>query len=408
MISVAQKAINTKPEAFKAAQSALDKVLSRKDLGFHQLTERGSLWSEAQKTADSLRSQADDLVIVGIGGSSLGPRALNELLCEQKIAQGKRLHFCDNVDALEFEDLFLKLKDWSRTAWVFVSKSGSTIETLVTADFVYNRYATKNLKPISLIISEKKNNPLEQWGKKLGLVHLEIPEDVGGRYSVLTAVGMLPMAFLGFSVEEFRKGAAGTLKQKDLIAEMSAQVLQSFERQEWISFFWFYGSRYQNFGRWLQQLWAESLAKTESRAKLPAKRVSTPMWAIGSSDQHSLLQQVMDGAKDKFVIFQRIKSIENSGEKLTSTQFPGQEFFIGHSMGQLLKAQAQGTCQALNEQKISTLTLELENADPQCLGAQLMFWQLVVSSIAEVLDINAFDQPGVELGKRLAKVILKS
>jgi len=189
---------------------------------------------------------------------------------------------------------------------------------------------------------------------------------------------------------------------------MSAQFLQSFERQEWISFFWFYGSRYQNFGRWIQQLWAESLAKKLNRQNQVAKRVSTPMWAIGSSDQHSLLQQVIDGAKDKFVIFQRVREIEAGGAKLSSTQFAIQDFFLGHTMGQLIKAQAKATCQALNEHKISTMTLELADTSPECLGAQLLFWQLVVASIAEVLDINAFDQPGVELGKRLAKAILKS
>lgn len=408
MIQIAQKSHPTHPDKLQAALKALDQVLARKDLGFFQVFEREQLWQEIKRVSTALRSKADELVVVGIGGSSLGPRSLDELLTDTMVSD-KKLHFCENVDAMEFETLFRKLKDLSRVAWVFVSKSGSTIETLVSADFIYQKYAEKNLKPLSLIISEKKNNPLEQWAQKNNLEHLEIPEDVGGRYSVLTSVGMLPMAFLGLDVEEFRLGAKAILKEKNLIAEMVAQSIQSFERQEWISFFWFYGSRYQNFGRWLQQLWAESLAKTCSRAgKSPAPRVSTPMWAIGSSDQHSLLQQVMDGARDKFVIFQRNKAIENKGAALKTSQFSHQDFFVGHSMGQLIKAQAQGTCQALNEHKISTMTLELVDSSPRSLGAQLLFWQLVVASIAEVLDINAFDQPGVELGKRLAKSILKS
>lgn len=407
MISIAQKKFPTQPEKFQAALIALDKVLARTDLGFHQIPGRDVLWSEIETVAQKLRDQADELVVVGIGGSSLGPRALYEVL-GQSSSGDKKLHFCDNVDATEFEDMFKQFKDWSRVAWVFVSKSGSTIETLVSADFIYQKYQSRNLTPLSLIVSEKKANPLEQWAKKNQLIHLEIPLDVGGRYSVLTAVGMLPLQFLGYSAREFRQGAQKILMEKKLIADMIAQVVQSFEREEWISFFWFYGSRYQNFGRWLQQLWAESLAKTEARSGGPAKRVSTPMWAIGSSDQHSLLQQVMDGAKDKFVIFQRIKSIENAGDKLKATQFSGQDFFIGHTMGQLIKAQAQGTCQALNEHKISTAILEVQDGSPECLGAQLLFWQLVVAGVAEILDINAFDQPGVELGKRLAKVILKS
>jgi glucose-6-phosphate isomerase len=253
-----------------------------------------------------------------------------------------------------------------------------------------------------------KSSSLYKWAQKNDVLQYEIPLNVGGRYSVLTPVGLVPAALMGLDLSAFEKGARAALASSSKVAQFVAEVLKSFERDEYITVLWSYSSRYKKFGFWWQQLWAESLAKTQSQSGSAAKRVSTPMWAIGSSDQHSLLQQVMDGAKDKFVIFQRVKEIEEAGDQLKATQFSNQDFFLGHSMGQLLKAQAQGTCQALNEHKISTMTLETENTSPECLGAQLLFWQLVVASVAEVLDINAFDQPGVELGKRLAKSILKS
>ena len=396
----------TDSEKLAKAQSSLQAVKARKDLGFFKITERQELWSEVEKAATWAREKADDLVVVGIGGSSLGPKALEEIFRDSKNL--KRIHFCDNVDAVEFQKLKDNLRNLERTVWTFVSKSGSTIETLVTADLVFQEYAQKNLKPQCLVVSEKVKNPLTEWAQARQFTCLEIPVDIGGRYSVFTAVGMLPMAFLGHAPSLFRKGADQALQSDALVSEMMTQVYQSFQRQEWISFFWFYSGLYANMGRWLQQLWAESLAKTVDRAGQPAHRVSTPMWALGSSDQHSLLQQVMDGAKDKFVVFTRFQAVEAKGDQVQKSMFPLQNFFDGHSMGQLLSAQAQGTRAALNEQKVSTLTLMTEGPSAESLGFQMMFWQLVVAGLGEMLNINAFDQPGVELGKRLAKQILKS
>lgn len=405
MIKIVDKKHSTDSGKWDLAKSSLATVLARKDLGFFRITERADLWQATEKAAEWAREKADDLVVVGIGGSSLGPKALEEVFRDPKNA--KRIHFCDNVDAVEFQRIKSSIRDFKRTVWTFVSKSGSTIETLVTADLVFQEYAKLGIEPQCLVVSENVKNPLTEWAQARKFTCLEIPVDIGGRYSVFTAVGMLPMAFLGLNLADFRKGAEQALKA-DVVTETMTQVAQSFERQEWISFFWFYSGLYTHMGRWLQQLWAESLAKTTDRSGKPAARVSTPMWALGSSDQHSLLQQVMDGAKDKFVVFSRFQAVEATGEKVPQTMFPIQSFFNGHSMGQLLSAQAQGTRAALNEQKVSTMTLLVEGPHPQSLGFQMMFWQLVVAGLGEMLNINAFDQPGVELGKRLAKQILKS
>lgn len=396
----------TKIEIKKQAQAALETVLNRKDIGFFDIPQRADLWNEIQSQAQKLRMIADDLVVVGIGGSSLGPKALNEFFINPQ--SSKRIHFCDNVDAIDFERILRTLRDWDRTAWVFISKSGSTIETLVTADLVFQKYSQAKKTPKGIVISERRTNPLVDWAQQKKMDVLEIPLDVGGRFSVLTAVGMLPMGFLGLDVQEFRQGSALAVKSGETISEFMAQISQSFDREEWISFFWFYSSSYLHFGRWLQQLWAESLAKTKNLQGETAARVSTPMFAIGAIDQHSLLQQVMEGAKDKLVIFARFEDTEAAGEKVLKSQFPSLEFFEGHTMGQLISAQAKGTLSALNNNGVSTLTLQFSGASPRDLGFQMMFWQLVVAGLGQMLKINAYDQPGVELGKRLAKQILKS
>jgi glucose-6-phosphate isomerase len=293
-----------------------------------------------------------------------------------------------------------------RTVWVFISKSGSTIETLVAADLIFQKCKAEGVLARCAIVSEKKANPLTDWAAMNQIPALEIPLDVGGRYSVLTGVGMLPMAFLGFSPQEFKKGAEQVFNDQKIISQFVAQTVQSFERGEWISFFWFYSSMYNNFGRWLQQLWAESLGKAKDRKGKPAARASTPVSAIGSSDQHSVLQQVMEGAKDKFVVFTRIASLEKAGDRIQQSAYPFQKFFNGHTMGELIAAQAEGTKNALNHQSVSTITLLVQDLSPRSLGYQMMFWQLVVASLGEMLDIDAFNQPGVELGKRLAREIL--
>lgn len=411
-LKILDHSFETDLQQLKAATVALEKVLLRKDLGFHQVPAREELWKEIHQVASKISDDVVDMVVVGIGGSSLGPKALYEVF--ESPIQNRKIYFCDNVDRIEFERTLSRLRDLEKTIWVFTSKSGSTIETLVAADFIHQVYHDKKKKLQAVAVTEKRKNPLFDWAQSQAFPILEIPQDVGGRFSVLTAVGMLPMAFLfaekksANNIEQFRLGAQEALSDSTNITQITAQFLASFARKEWISFFWFYSSQYAYFGRWLQQLWAESLAKSQNRQGAAPPRVSTPMWALGSCDQHSLLQQVMEGDRDKFVVFTSVQQIEKDECLLRQTQFSSQQFFLQHSMGQLIKAQTLGTCRALNHQKVSTMRLQLQDLSCYSFGYQMMFWQLVVATLGECLDINAFDQPGVELGKRLAREILQS
>jgi glucose-6-phosphate isomerase len=398
---------NRKPSAEneKLAKASLETFLSRQDIGFKDLPERETLWSSSQELGLQLRGQFKDMVVIGIGGSILGGQVINEIFAKPYASH--QVHFCDNLDSAEFERLMSRFDDVNKVAWVFISKSGSTIETLATFDYIHQLCDGRFLDN-TFFITEKRSNPLFDLAQKYKRPMLEIPMDVGGRYSVLTPVGMLPAAFLGLNTEEFRRGAKQALQDKDLIVQMSAQALDSFSRGEWITLFWFYSSWMRSFGGWLQQLWAESLAKTLNRLKQPAARVSTPLAAIGACDQHSILQQVMEGAKDKLVIFFRFTSCEKDQQPLKETMFTQHKFLIGKSKGEILAAEAEATSRALEQQNISTMSVRLADLSPSSVGYLFMFWQLVVACVGESLNINAFDQPGVELGKRLAKEILQS
>ncbi|WII73523.1 glucose-6-phosphate isomerase [Bdellovibrio sp. 22V] len=403
MLEISQAAHKLDDSISQKCQESLKLFLQRKDIGFPQLVERVQLWQQSHKVGQEFNHRFKKIVIVGLGGSSLGTRVIAEVF------NAKNIFFIDNVDALEFETLVDELGDLRNVGWAFISKSGTTIESLCALEFLDQIYKEENLHLASqsVVISENKDNTLTAWAKKNEIPTCEIPLDVGGRFSVLSPVGMMPASFLGLDLEKFRVGAMRALNDTALVTQTMAQVVQSYQREEWITLLWFYNSRLKNMGLWFQQLWAESLGKKVDRAGGKAPRVSTPMWAIGASDQHSILQQVMEGTRDKFVMFMRVEESETGSLRIKKSQFKETLDLEGRTMGELLRAEALATQEALTQNGISTMTLKTKVLDEHTLGYLFMFFELVVAGLGEYLQIDAFDQPGVELGKRLAKEKLK-
>ncbi len=399
LVHISQFTHAAKPDLFKASRDALAQFLQRSEIGFPQLTTRMHLWQQSYEVGQEMARRFKKIVIVGLGGSSLGTRVI------QEVFNSKQMFFVDNVDALEFDSLIEDLGELKDICWAFISKSGTTIESLCALEMLEQIYRDESLSLAehSVVISETKESSLVSWAKHYGVKTCEIPVDVGGRFSVLSPVGMMPAAFLGLDLEKFRLGAKAALEDHSVVAQVMVQLIQSFERGEWITLLWSYNSRLKNFGGWFQQLWAESLGKAVKRDGSPAPRVSSPMAAIGASDQHSILQQVIEGTKDKFVIFQRVDEAEGGSLRIVEPQFKETQVLHGRTMGDLLRAEVLATQEALTQRGVSTMTLKLARLDEESLGYQFMFWQLVVSGIGEYLGINAFDQPGVELGKVLAK-----
>jgi glucose-6-phosphate isomerase len=382
---------------------ALKKVMKYQHVGFHDLPYRQDLWRAVEELNLRWKGKFDKIAVIGIGGSSLGPQVMAECL------RLKNIFFLENVDGLNLDSQLQNLENPERVAWVFSSKSGSTIETLATIDALESYYLSKGKKlgPLGAVISEKKDNPLTLWGQKKGFHFLEIPFDVGGRFSVLTAVGLLPAALAGVQIQDFQKGALSALENHHWIENAAACQLQSFQEARNISVFWFYCSSGVAMGRWVQQLWAESLGKKITRQGLPAPLTSTPVLAMGSVDQHSTLQQMMEGQPDKAFWFFKFSDVE-SAWPLKAQTFQELEVLKGKSLGDLIKAQSLATQRALMETGAPTLQVQYENLSTFTLGHFFMSFELVVATLAEALDLNAFDQPGVERGKVLALEILKT
>lgn len=402
------KVLNTtdNPTAQDSVTETLQKLLQNRSVGFTQIPERPEIFATSEKLANTIRQSFKNILVVGIGGSSMGSRAIVE------ISGAENIYILDNVDSVELLRLWKKLSsDLKSTAFLFVSKSGSTIEILWNYSILEKlaREAGSDLISQSFFISEESDNPLANLAREKNRPLLAVPLDVGGRFSVLTPVGMVVASLCGLDIQQMKLGAAQALSDKNEVASACTLFLESFKRGENISLFWFYNSNYRWFGQWLQQLWAESLGKKEDLSGKPAPGFSTPMTAIGACDQHSILQQVAHGAKNKFVCFYNFSSVENSPLSIESFAFDNHDFAIGKNYGSLIRTQARATCDALKQTGVSAVTYSVndENAS-YTLGYLFMYFQLVVAVLGLHENINPFDQPGVLLGKELALKKLKT
>jgi len=392
----------------KTLNQSFDHITStHSESAFYQAPDRIHLFEQSQNLSNELQKKYTHFVVIGIGGSSMGARALVEL------AQVQHLTFLDNVDTSEFNHVFNKHKQViEKTAFIVVSKSGSTIEILWNYSALQQEYLQStgiNIVNQSYFITELAQNPLSEFAKNNQRPILEVPLDIGGRFSVLTPVGLLIASLCGFNLEKLRSGALAALREKNQVTELASLFLESFEKNENISLFWFYHSHYRWFGGWIQQLWAESLGKKNTVTLEPAPHFSTPLVAIGSTDQHSILQQVAHGQKNKFVLFFDFLTSHNSKLQVKNVLFKDIEFMINRNYGELIASQALATHQALKANNVSNLLIQCNDTDRDVfVGYLFMFFQLLVSTIGHHEKINPFDQPGVTLGKEITLEILKN
>lgn len=393
---------NTAEKNRHRSEQAVDIVLKTKPGGLIEIESQLEMIQQWENQLSPFRVQHTDFYVVGIGGSSLGVQVFAEVF------QKKNFYFVDNVDAFHFEAQLKSISNLEKTGWLFISKSGRTIETLATLEFVQQFYQQNSvsLESHCLVITEEKNSDLYNWAQNKKTTVFPIPLSVGGRFSVLSSVGLVPAILMGLNLKEIRNGALKAYNERQSLVTLTEQVLSSFSRKEWVTLLWSYSSRLKSFGSWWQQLWAESLAKKITRKNQTAERVSTPVPLVGATDQHSVLQQVMDGEHDKFVLFLRVGSAEGGQMTLKNPQTSETQSLRSKTLGELLKAEAQATQNALEQIGVSNLSLQVSDLNEQNIGFLLMFFQLLVMSLGEALDINTFDQPGVELGKVMAKKLL--
>jgi glucose-6-phosphate isomerase len=383
------------------ARAALEKVLNRKDLGFHQLPLRDEIWSASEKMANELHARGDDLVVLGMGGSALGGRCITSTLGDRA-----RVKYLYNSDPISFEHILADRTRLRQAQFLLISKSGNTLEINCMLDVLQTRLKElgRDVKMAVSVISEPGSNPLWSWAEKNDVWREAHPTDVGGRFSALTPVGLVPAAFARVKLDELREGAKAALKNRKLTEALSAFYFESFKRRENISVFWFYLESLNHFGPWLEQLWAESLGK-KIKGKIAA--ASTPLILSGTGDQHSVLQQLMEDTIKRSICFVRTSEHETMGPPLSGDGLQGFEYLKGQNLGHVFAVQSKSTEEALRKTKRTTASLEISRVDAHTLGELLLTFELVIGTLGEMLGINAFNQPGVEIGKKITKTKLQ-
>jgi glucose-6-phosphate isomerase len=370
-------------------------------------------------TARRLSTGASDVVFLGTGGSSLGGQTLAQLAWHGVAGLGllrpaPRLHFMDNLDPETYGGLLGKLP-LATTRFVAISKSGGTGETLMQCIAALSAVKAAGLAgkipELFLGLSEPRKNGGRNGLRALLEQHkvplLDHDPGVGGRFSVLTNVGLLPAAVVGLDVAKIRAGAATALAPilaqrppAEVPSAVGAALASALAASKPISVMMAYCDRLERFTRWYVQLWAESLGKDG--------KGTTPIAALGPVDQHSQLQLFIAGPRDK--LFTVVTTgVAGRGPRLDAefAKLAGEPDFAGKTIGDLVAAQGRATAETLAKNGCPVRTLHVERLDESSLGALLMHFMLETIIAAHLIGVDPFDQPAVEEGKILAKRYLK-
>lgn len=377
----------------------------RSDSGFLDLERRAPDWLDAVEMARP-GVPFDDLVVLGIGGSALGTRAALTALG----APAVRVHVVDNVDPHTLRTTLSGL-DPVRTVLNVVSKSGGTLETaagfLVALDWLRRALPAEEVRRRIVATTDPQKGFLRPWAAREGWKTLAVPPDIGGRYSVLTPVGLFPLVMAGLDGAALLAGAVAALQGDGVrsAARLAAALhLLDTARGRHVHVVWPYGDRLVDLGAWFLQLWAESLGKQREDGVATGP---TPVLVRGTTDQHSQLQLYMEGPADKAFVF---LAVEDPGEDLEVTAPPGLPeqlaYLAGRSLGELLDVCRRATTRALLDAGRPCAAIHLPRLDEAALGGAFQLMMTATALAGTAYGINPFDQPGVEAGKRHARALL--
>lgn len=389
------------------------KTLEEKGLPFVDTLYKNDYLASIKKFSNENKNRWENLVIFGIGGSCLGAlalhRALNHpfhnLLGKEERNGLPRAFFLDNIDP-ELIFGLLETIDIKNTLFLVISKSGKTSETL--AQFLVALERLRNLDPKRqiIIITDPEKGPLREICKKEGYLSFPVPPALGGRYSVLSPVGLVPPSLLGVDIDALILGAKEMLKRCKNNPEKSPASMFALshylfnKRGKHIHVFMPYAHALSGIAEWFCQLWAESLGK---RYNIKGEEVfygPTPIKAIGVTDQHSQLQLYMEGPYDKVITF---LTVEDYRSKVSIPSFYQDivdiSYLGNHSLNELIKAEQTATEAALTREKRPNAKLVLDEINAFNLGGLFILLELATAIFGALCQIEPFNQPGVELGK---------
>ena len=371
------------------------------------------------KYVEEMKSEIDTFVVLGIGGSALGPLAVQQALnhpyyneLPRKKTRGyPRLYVVDNVDPERLPYLF-DILDMKKTLFNVISKSGSTSETMsqfmIIEDKLEKELGKDEAKKHIVCTTDKAKGNLITIAQRSGYKTFIIPSGVGGRFSELSPVGLLPAAFCGINIQGLLTGAAemeNICRENEDFRSNPAYMYAilhyiAMGRGKNISVMMPYADSLKFISDWYAQLWAESLGKKYDINGKVVNVGQTPVKALGATDQHSQVQLYTEGPFDKIIV---LMGVEKYRETITIPKLyedmPSLGFLGGVTHNQLIQTEQVATEYALTVAGKMNMTITLPSVTPESLGFLLHFFEIATAFAGELMDINAFDQPGVEEGK---------
>nr|WP_317404819.1 glucose-6-phosphate isomerase [uncultured Helicobacter sp.] len=387
-----------------------------KKSGYYDLPFKSCALQEARayvKENEQFLDSLSHLVIIGIGGSSLGLKAIDGMLEHLPCRNALKLVFLEHTDPLHIVKA-LQGVALHNALFIVISKSGTTIETSSLLKYVLERY--KVLESAEgkrhLLVITDKDSPLEAWAKSVKVKYFEIMPNVGGRFSILSAVGLVPLAILGFDIEALLQGAAkmtqGFFERKE--EHILYKALTYAKQREHIpmNVLFSYSSLFRQFNAWYVQLWGESLGKINVNGE---KVGLTPIALIGSIDQHSFLQLIVQGVRDKSVTFLSLNPAHSLKPSIPDIKIPyleSTDFVNNQSFATLLHNQRLATMQTIENEGITTDCIEVMGLCEESVGILIAYFELLTSCVGNIFEIDTYNQPGVEFGKVRLKKLFES
>lgn len=384
----------------KSNDEIFDKVVEEKNhIGYYNLPYEDT--SHIKEFAKSVKQK--DIVVVGIGGSSLGTFAIHQFLLHKE--NSKKLHFLESTDPIDLKRRIKKI-DLEHALFVIISKSGTTIETVSILKYLHS--VTKIDSSNTICITED-DSKLNAFAKAHGMRTFSIAKNVGGRFSVFSSVGLVPLAIMGLDIDELLRGCRqvsdsffAKAEYFDTLMEKARFIVENKNRFN-INVVFSYSSLLDGFNKWYVQLWGESLGKINING---TKQALTPIGLTGPVDQHSFLQLIMEGKRDKTITFIKVEDFQDD-LSIPNISLPALEeldYINNIKFKDLINEQADSTIEAiLNLEDIPCDVITIESQNEFNIGKLMFSYELLTSIVGSFVQINTYDQPGVEAGKIILK-----
>ncbi len=345
----------------------------------------------------------EQIVVIGIGGSSLGIKAIESML-ELYTKNAKKILYLENLDPIVARDTLRRIQ-FDKACFFVISKSGSTIETISLFKTVLKYFKVDLKKAKNFYVITDEGSYLDCFVKEYELGMFYIPKNVGGRFSVLSAVGVVPLTFAGYDMftilDEADKFLGSFFKgNQSHIIDKAYYYYKNRDKYK-MNILFSYSSMFEEFNKWYVQLWGESLGK---RDRSDERVGLTPIALIGSVDQHSFLQLIIEGPKDKTVTFIKVDDfkIDMNIPDISLQCIESTDYVNGASFNTLINAQCEATKESILKSGVKAVDMiSLSEINEQNIGVLVIYFELLTSLVGAMLEIDTYNQPGVELGKKI-------